>query len=213
MPLLVSITVTCSCYKIGTFRTWLGQVYFTNLSFAWSNIQLSHIYSIRCQVYLVNDHTNWHHFFSSSCWLVTVRLLEVLVPLWTVCWEEAEGKWWTEFVMVLEPSFAAACWEVCETCVDDGGDDACSVVVVDGAWTRITDCSLSALLWLWVSPSSSTLNWNLSSSSSCLLQKLEEGEIGIDEWYQSRLSSKVSRISCASGYTRSAHVSHKGCTM
>lgn len=40
-----------------------------------------------------------------------------------------------------------------------------------------------------------------------------EGDKGICDWYQSRLSSKVSRISWASGWTRSAHVSHRGCTM
>ena len=42
------------------------------------------------------------------------------------------------------------------------------------------------------------------------LEKEDEGEMGIMEWNQSRLSSRVSRISAASGYTKSAHVSHSG---
>jgi len=55
----------------------------------------------------------------------------------------------------------------------------------------------------------------LFSSSS--LKSLEDDElsglIGICEWYQSRFSSRVSRISWASGWTRSAQVSQRGWTM
>ena len=41
----------------------------------------------------------------------------------------------------------------------------------------------------------------------------EEGLTGIWLWYQSLLSSSASRMSWASGCTRSAQVSHSGCTM
>ena len=60
-----------------------------------------------------------------------------------------------------------------------------------------------------------TSYWNITSpclssaispSSDCML----EGLMGIMFWYQSRLSSRVSRISWQSGWTRSAHASHSG---
>lgn len=149
----------------------------------------------------------WHHFFLCSRWSVTV---------WLLFWEEWQlltviGVEDEEFEVFFNDS-SSAVWDVEFNWVGDVGDGlSCDV---DTAGTLITDCSLSTLLWLCVSPSSSTLKWNLSSSPSCfVLQKLEDGEMGIAEWYQSRLSSRVSRISWASGYTRSAHVSQSGCTM
>ena len=53
----------------------------------------------------------------------------------------------------------------------------------------------------------------LLSSSSLRLSLDEAPDNGIWDWYHSRFSSNVSRICCASGYTKSAQVSHKGCTM
>lgn len=81
------------------------------------------------------------------------------------------------------------------------------------------------------SSSSVSSNWNLSPpppkwarppvptapsdglpSLWCSSGLVGEGLRGIMLWYHSRLSSRVSRISWASGWTRSAHVSHSGCT-
>lgn len=96
-------------------------------------------------------------------------------------------------------------------------------------------CWLSHTISIPGSSSSSEMsNWNLlgsvapqpplshsAPSPSCspplsllsLLLRDSEGEMGIMFWYQSRLSSKASSISWQSGWTRSAHVSHSGCTM
>ena len=59
----------------------------------------------------------------------------------------------------------------------------------------------------------STFSQSVGSSSSFRSFELELGLRGIWDWYQSLLSSRASRISWASGWTRSAHVSHKGWTM
>ena len=52
-----------------------------------------------------------------------------------------------------------------------------------------------------------------NSSSSFKSLEDDVGLGGICDWYQSRLSSRVSKISWAPGWTKSAHVSHKGWTM
>ncbi len=58
-----------------------------------------------------------------------------------------------------------------------------------------------------------SLDTEPGSSSSRNSLELELGLRGIWDWYQSRLSSNASRISWASGWTKSAHVSHNGWTM
>ena len=128
----------------------------------------------------------------------------------------------------------AGCSGACDD-DDDGGGGACSrsVRLSAAAEASISAASSSSLL----SSSSVISNWNLLGScegASCPvvpappppppppLAAVEyefpsdedaEGDTGIIDWYQSRLSSSVSRISWQSGCTRSAHVSHSGCTM
>ena len=46
-----------------------------------------------------------------------------------------------------------------------------------------------------------------------LAMNLSLGEFGIIDWYQHRFDSRSSRICWQSGYTKSAHVSHSGCTI
>lgn len=82
-------------------------------------------------------------------------------------------------------------------------------------------CSASCGLSESDSPSSSNVssNWNFSLVEAPMAPCEScssgggEGLWRIMLWYHSRLSSRVSRMSCASGWTRSAHVSQRGCTM
>ena len=113
------------------------------------------------------------------------------------------------------------------------GSSWMSGVLVIATWW-LGEESLSSVNDAWWSGSSSSVssNWILAASgevgctfttmfffeeplllADCLSAKLSEGLTGIMDWYQSRLSSNVSRMSWQSGCTRSAHVSHSGCTM
>ena len=67
----------------------------------------------------------------------------------------------------------------------------------------------------WSVDESEDSGWLLQILSSSSLKSIDEevGLNGIWEWYQSRLSSRVSKMSWASGWTKSAQVSQRGCTM
>lgn len=96
----------------------------------------------------------------------------------------------------------------------------------EGAWVTISTCGGGVWPASWCcrrprcSTSSPLSPCNVSSNVNLFpparvpsSQKGGEGLWGIMLWYQFLFSSSVSRMSWASGCTRSAQVSHSGCTM